>query len=208
MRAKPAPTFQAHPFPFPGQPEGPEHMRPDCKLTLPGASLLCHTHAHVRGYTHAWTQTHVLPQYLSSLSGDLSPSQTFAEESPNCETETMNTVTDTTMQTIRTKGHGGTAFLPPYIKAISAFLALEACPAVCVDISVSWLLSCYQPQGYFLWSLPLLTERRRALLNTGSWIVITKTLRKNFRSFVYSFVHSFSPRSLRVNHLPGTSLNI
>lgn len=31
-------------------------------------------------------------------------------------------------------------FLPPYIKAISAFLALEPCPAMCVDITVPWLL--------------------------------------------------------------------
>lgn len=51
-------------------------------------------------------------------------------------------------------------FLPPYIKAISAFLALEQCPAMCVDITAGWLLSCYQPGGDFLWSLPLLTEAR------------------------------------------------
>lgn len=71
------------------------------------------------------------------------------------------------MQTIRTKGHGGTAFLPPYIKAINAFLALEPCPAMCVHIAAGWLLSCYQPQCYFLWSLPLLTEKGGATFGYG-----------------------------------------
>ena len=57
--------------------------------------------------------------YLSSL--PVIVPDIFRVKPELCETASINMVTDPIMQTIRTKGHRRTAFLSPYIKAISAF---------------------------------------------------------------------------------------
>lgn len=149
-QCKPSPSLLhlpgPQPLPLPGQPRGPEHRQPGCELTLPREPQLSHTRTHAWAPTCTHTWAHTLPQEPPLLCRNLShPSHMQKEAQRLCETGAINVVTNTIMQSIGTKGHGGTVFLAPYRKAISAALTLEPCPAMCV-LAPGCLVSCYQPR--------------------------------------------------------------
>lgn len=78
-------------------------------------------------------------------------------------------------------------FLPPYRKAISAFLALEPCPAMCSAHNCRLVVTNH---GVISVISALVNRKEGALLNRGSWNRITKKFCKISHSFIHACIGS------------------